>query len=195
MKRAQVTGEQAVEIASAQASPHDLVHSGDKGFVFWTNASGGAIMGTPLTAPSVKQLLADPGQPEGIALDDATLVWTNLTSNQVSEALIAFDKDQAVAGAPQPLDQASLLGAAPRRVVAAPGLRCWTYEDKLDTQGGVVACNDGKASIAVATGQSTPRSLALVPDGTGQGTVYFAAFADRTKGRRYLLKCRPRAAR
>ncbi len=182
VKRAQVTGEQAVEIASAQASPHDLVHAGDKGFVFWTNASGGAIMGTPLTAPNVKPLLADPGQPEGIALDGATLVWTNLTSNQVSEALITFDKDQAVAGAPQPLDQASLLGAAPRRVVAAPGLRCWTYEDKLDSQGGVVACNDGKASIAVATGQSTPRSLALVPDGKGQGTVYFAAFADHTKG-------------
>jgi hypothetical protein len=182
VKRAQVTGEQAVEIASAQASPHDLVHSGDKGFVFWTSASGGMIMGTPLTTPSVKPLLGDLGQPEGIAIDDATLVWTNLASNQVSEALIAFDKDQAVAGAPKPLDQASPLGSAPRRVVAAPGLRCWTYEDKLDTQGGVVACNDGKASIAVATGQSTPRSLALVPDGKGQGTVYFASFADHTKG-------------
>lgn len=182
VKRAQVTGEQAVEIAAAQASPHDLVHSGDKGFVFWTSASGGAIMGTPLTTLSVKPLLGGLGQPEGIALDDATLVWTDLTSNQVSEALIAFDKDQAVAGAPKPLDQANTLGAAPRRVVAAPGLRCWTYEDKLDTQGGVVACNDGNTSIAVAKGQSTPRSLALVPDGKGQGTVVFASFADHTKG-------------
>ncbi|MFS8067211.1 MAG: TolB family protein [Byssovorax sp.] len=181
VKRAQITGEQAVEIASAQASPHDLVHSEDKGFVFWTNASGGMIMGAPLTTLSAKPLLGGLGQREGIAIDGATLVWTDLTSNQVSEALLAFDKDQAVAGAPKPLDQASL-GAGPRRVVAASGLRCWTYEDKLDTQGGVVACNDGNASIAVATGQSTPRSLALVPDGKGQGTVYFASFADHTKG-------------
>jgi hypothetical protein len=182
VKRAQVTGEQAVEIASAQASPHDLVHAGDKGFVFWTNASGGAIMGTSLTAPSVKPLLTDPGQPEGIALDGVTLVWTNLTSNLVSEALLTFDKDQAVASPPKVLDQASTLGTGPRRVVAASGLRCWTYEDKLDTQNGVVACNDGATSIAVAKVQATPRSLALVPDGKGQGTVYFANFAERTKG-------------
>ncbi|MEO5727229.1 MAG: hypothetical protein ABI134_25450 [Byssovorax sp.] len=181
VKRAQITGEQAVEIASAQASPHDLVHSGNKGFVFWTNASGGTIMGASLATLSAKPLLDKLGQPEGIAIDDSTLVWTDLMSNQVFEALLAFDKDPSVVGAQTALDQASL-GAGPRRVVAAPGLRCWTYEDKLDTQGGVVACNDGNASIAVATGQSTPRSLALVPDGKGQGTVYFASFADHTKG-------------
>jgi len=178
VKRAQTTGEQAVEIASAQASPHDLVHSGDKGFVFWTNASGGAIQGTPLTKLSVKPLLGGLGQPEGIALDGATLVWTDLTSNKVSEALIAFDGDKAVAGALKQLD----LGTSPRRVVAAAGLRCWTYEDKLGTKGGVIACHDGKSSTPVATGQSTPRALALVPDGKGHGTVYFASFADRSKG-------------
>lgn len=182
VKRAQITGEQAVEIASAQASPHDLVHSGDKGFVFWTNASGGEIMGAPLTTLVATPLLGKFGQPEGIAIDDATLVWTDLMSNQVSEVLLAFKKDQAVPGVPKLLDQVSPLGTGPRRVVAASGLRCWTYEEKLDSQGGVVACNDGKASIAVATGQSTPRSLALVPDGKGQGTVYFANFADHAKG-------------
>lgn len=181
VKRAQITGEQAVEIASAQASPHDLVHSEDKGFVFWTNASGGMIMGAPLTTLSAMPLLSKLGQPEGIAIDGATLVWTDLTSNQVSEALLTFNKDLAMAGAPKPLEQVSL-GAGPRRVVAAPGLRCWTYEDKLDTQGGVVACNAGNTSTPVAKEQSTPRALALVPDGQGQGTVYFANFADRTKG-------------
>ena len=181
VKRAQTTGEQAVEIASTQASPHDLVHSGDKGFVFWTNASGGTIMGAPLSTLIAKPLLSGLDQPEGIALDDATLVWTDLTSNQVSEALIDFDN--AKAGTPKALvDPAKPLGTAPRRVVAAAGIRCWTYENQLGTHNGVVACNDGTSSMAVATGLATPRALALVPDGNGQRTVYFASFAARASG-------------
>jgi hypothetical protein len=191
VKRAQTTGEQALEIASAQASPHDLAlirfpapepMLPEESVVFWSNALDGTIMAASTTTLSVTPLLDNLHQPEGIASDNTTLVWTELTSNQVSEALITFDEGKAAAGTPKPLDQASALGAGPHRVVAASGLRCWTYEDKLGTQGGVVACNDGKTSKAVATGLSTPRAIALVPGGAGQGTVYFASFADHTKG-------------
>ena len=185
VKRSLTTGEEAVVIAKDQASPHDLVVSGSQGVAFWTNASGGAIMTTTLDEPTLTLLIPGLGRPEGIALDVGpkltTLVWTDLTSDQVSQAPITFgggamDGMSTVIPAPMPA------ASAPRRVAASSGLRCWTYEDKLDSTGGVVACNDGSKSIAAAAMVRTPRSIVLGAVSGGVGTVYFASFADRKDG-------------
>lgn len=184
VKRAQTTGEEAVVIAAAQASPHDLVVSPSKGFVFWTNASGGAIWASALDAPKPASLFQGSGRPEGIALDNLTLTWTDLTSDLVSQAVIGIDMTTSALSisAPKTLDASTPAALAPRRVAASPGLACWTYEDKLGSTNGVVACNDGSSSTAVATLQATPRAIALVGTGPGAGTVYFADFAARGAG-------------
>jgi hypothetical protein len=183
VKRSLTTGEEAVVIAKDQASPHDIVVSGSQGVAFWTNASGSAVMTTTLAMPSATALITGTGRPEGVALDGTTLAWTDLTSNQVSQTDLNLGADGAtskdtskVLAAPDPTD------SAPRRIAAVSGLFCWTYEDKLDSTGGVVACNDGSKSIAAAASLHTPRAIAIVPAGVGAGTVYFASFADRKDG-------------
>jgi hypothetical protein len=185
VKRALTTGGEAEILAKDQASPHDLVISASKGYAFWTSASGNAIMVSQLEKPAAAPLIPGLARPEGLALDGLTMVWTDLTSNQVSEVALTlkdmtlmYDKTPpTVLMAPNPS------AGAPRRVVAANGLRCWTYEDTLGSKLGVVACNDGKTSTAVAQMQSTPRAIALVPAASpGSGTVYFANFADHTAG-------------
>jgi hypothetical protein len=182
VKRALITGEEAVVIAKDQASPHDLVVSGGQGVAFWTNASGAAIMTTTLDDPKPTVLIPGLGRPEGIALDGTTLVWTDLTSNQVSQAAFTLGSGAVYGGATTVLPPPDAMDSAPRRVAAASQLRCWTYEDKLDSTGGVVACNAGNQSIAAASMLRTPRAIALGPTSGGAGTVYFASFADRKDG-------------
>lgn len=183
VKRAQTTGEEAVVIAKDQASPHDLVVSGIQNVAFWTNASGSSIQTTALGSPAVTLLVPNLGRPEGIALDGTKLVWTDLTSNQVSATTLAVGKNGLNYSGPSMVVPAPMpMGSAPRRVAASNGLVCWTYEDKLDSTMGVVACNDGNSATAVVPAAATPRSIALVTSGGGAGTVYFASFADRGHG-------------
>ncbi|MEP7120261.1 MAG: hypothetical protein ABJE95_05085 [Byssovorax sp.] len=181
VKRAQTTGEEAVVIAKDQPSPHDIVVSGSQGVAFWTNASGSAIGATALGSPMAMALISNLGRPEGIALDGTTVVWTDLTSNQVSSTQFTLGKGGTISSGPSVVVPGpSPMGSAPRRIAAANGLVCWTYEDKLDSTNGVVACNDGTGAIPAASTVATPRSIALVPTGVGAGaTVYFASFADR----------------
>jgi hypothetical protein len=184
VKRSQTTGEEAVVIAKDQASPHDIVVSGSQGVAFWTDASGSSIQTTLLDAPAASLLVPNLGRPEGIALDGTTLVWTDLTSNQVSATALTLGKNGAIYGGTSTVVAAPMpAGNAPRRVAAANGLVCWTYEDMLGSTKGVVACNDGTSSIAAASMVATPRSIALVSTAPGAaGTVYFASFADRKDG-------------
>lgn len=52
---------------------------------------------------------------------------------------------------------------------------CWTYEGKLSTATGVVACSDLTQTAVIAKDQRTPRAIAV--DGQGAGAVvYFASF-------------------
>jgi hypothetical protein len=184
VKRSLTTGEEAVVIAKDQASPHDLVVSGAQDAAFWTDASGSSIQITSLHAPAATLLVPNLGRPEGLALDGTNLVWTDLTSNQVSTTALTVDKSGLMySGASTVVPAPMPMGNAPRRVAAAKGLVCWTYEDKLDSTHGAVACNDGSSAIAAVPMAQTPRSIALVASGPGAaGTVYFASFADRKDG-------------
>ena len=184
VKRALTTGEEAVVIAKNEASPHDLVVDGLQDVAFWTDASGSSIHTTPLGATVASLLVPNLGRPEGIALDGAKLVWTDLTSNQVSATVLTLGKDVAIYSGTSTVVPAPMpAGNAPRRVAAASEIVCWTYEDKLASTNGVVACNDGTSSTAAAQMVATPRSIALVITAPGAaGTVYFASFADRKDG-------------
>ena len=185
VKRVETTGDEAVTIAEAQASPHDLAVLAGKGLVFWSNASGGAIMTSRLEPTKPRPLIMGLGRPEGVAVDNLNMVWTDLTSNQVSSAVFSIDSVGAQhSGTTKVLLTPDAMASAPRRVAASNGLWCWTYEIKLDSSGGLVACLDatkpGNVPIAVATGLSTPRSIAVVTSAAGVGTVYFASFDAQT---------------
>jgi hypothetical protein len=184
VKRVQTTGEEAVTIAEGQASPHDLAIVGSQGLAFWSNASGGAIMTSRLDPTKATSLITGLGRPEGVAVDGANVIWTDLTSNQVSSAALTVDGVGAhYGGKTTVLATPDAMASAPRRVAASNGLWCWSYEIKLDSSGGVVACLDastpGNAPVAAAAGQYTPRSIAVVATSAGKGTVYFASFAAR----------------
>jgi hypothetical protein len=183
VKIAPTAGGQAELVASGQASPHDLAVNAKAFFLLWTNAASGQIELLDISSGSRAQapiaIVKNAGQPEGVAsitTAGGTLVaWTDPASNQVNEVKLS---NGTMAGAPMVIQ--GLMASAPTRIAVAGSLTCWTYEDKLDTTAGAVACNDGATTTAVASQQKTPRSIAVDP--AGMGTVYFADFGARAEG-------------
>ena len=187
VKQVKTTGEEAVTIAKAQASPHDLVVSALQGNIYWSNASGGALMTSRVDPVEDNFLITGLGRPEGIAIDDNTLLWTDLTSNEVSSAPLTLKPVGAsYGGKPIVLTKPNAAESAPRRIAASNKLWCWTYEIKLDSSAGIVSCLDATSAtnvpVQVATKVTTPRSIAVVTTTPGMGTVYFTSFASRKNG-------------
>ena len=183
VKRIALGGGQPGPVAEGQAAPHDIVADEARQFVLWTNADSGQIMWVPFESGdmngakvlSVDSLL----QPEGIAVYSKDVYWTDLGNNMVhSVKTDAFEQTLETVGDPELLNGGST-DTSPRDIAAANGAVCWTYEDKLMTSEGAVACHiDGMAmAMAIAQGQRTPRSIAMSVDAEGSPTaVYWANF-------------------
>ncbi len=175
VKSTAIGGGQPRSLATAQASPHDLALDAARRFVYWTNASGGALMASAFDAPKAVSLLDGLAQPEGLALDDLSLYWTDLITGEVRRGALTIGASATLSpeGAAIPPAPA---GSSPRRiVVASKGLVCWTYEGTLKTATGVIACSDLTQTTVLAKDQRTPRAIAADDQGDS-GAVYFASF-------------------
>lgn len=175
VKSTPLGGGQPRTLATAQASPHDLALDAARRFVYWTNASGGQLMASSFDDPKPLSLLDGLAQPEGLALDDLSLYWTDLITGEVARGTLAIGAGPTLTPAADPLPAAPA-GSSPRRIAAAgKDLVCWTYEGKLLTETGVVACSDLAQTTVIAKDQRTPRAIAV--DGKGASAViYFASF-------------------
>jgi sugar lactone lactonase YvrE len=187
VKFAPKAGGEPALIAGAQATPQGILFDEMRQFALWTNELGGEIMAfspvkEPAGAAPAKPLRSGLLQPGGLSLSSATVYFTEVASNKVYKldtALNGEDLDVAMAAAPVELAPPDPPGTAPRGLAAAKDAVCWTYEDELANSGGVVACSLANKTVAIATGQKTPQTIALRVDGMGSATaVYWANFGD-----------------
>jgi hypothetical protein len=176
VKATSISGGQPHTLATAQASPHDVALDAATRFVYWTNASGGQLMAAAFDAPKAIALLDKLAQPEGLALDDHALYWTDLITGEVRGGTLSISKSTPTLKPDIDALPAAPTGTSPRRIAAAgKDLVCWTYEGKLATATGVVACKDSMQTVVIAKDQRTPRAIAV--DGQGaSAVVYFASF-------------------
>ena len=185
-------GGQPLTIAAGQASPHDIAVDAGRRFIVWTNAGSQQIMWasfadaslTPVGNPlKIDGLL----QPEGITVNNPTLYWTDLAGQKVfaiETDNAASSDDLVIASNAKPVEllPPSPPGSSPRGIAAAGKAVCWTYEDKLMTSEGVVACSLSNQTVAIATKQRTPRAIVMSVDANGNATsVYWANFDARSK--------------
>lgn len=185
-----VVGGDPTVIAAKQASPHGLAMDIARQFVLWTNAGDGTIHAAPLVdytkASTEKQLVDKLLQPEGIAVSGATVFFTELASNQVyrfDTEVIGQDLGILAGSAPKVLGQPTQMVNSPRGIAATKDVACWTYEDKLMTAGGVVACSFAGESVPISSGERTPRAIAMSADAGGNATgVYWANFDAMATG-------------
>jgi hypothetical protein len=182
-------GGQPLTVAAGQASPHDIAVDAARYFAVWTNAGSHQIMWasfadssvTPIGNPLIDGLL----QPEGVAVNASTVYWTELASQKVYTVDTAVSGDNlvlATGAKPVEILPPSPPGSSPRGIAAAKNAVCWTYEDKLMTSEGVVACSlsSSNQTVAIATKQRTPRAIAMSVDANGNATsVYWANFDAR----------------
>jgi len=164
-------------VASDQLAPHDIAVDAGKQFVFWTNTAGGDIRWADFGVEGQGTPLADKlQQPAGIALFQDKLYFTDLTSQEVTEASWSVSGSAPSLGATQPI-QGSVQGTSPYRVAAVQDGICWTYQGQLDKQDGAVGCRLGGMSVQVSSGPMTPRAVALEVDAQGNlAAVYWANF-------------------
>jgi hypothetical protein len=180
VRAAALVGGQARSVATGLRAPHDLVAHVSQEFVYWTVAGeapgANRIDWTPLREDEPKPLLEGLALPEGLALLDKALYFTDLADNDVKAVTIDIVGNTPLAGAPTPIPGST--GNAPRRVAALQNVVCWTFEDKLGSGNGSVACSiGGAAPTVVADAQATPRAIALGRGATGQvNAVYWANF-------------------
>jgi sugar lactone lactonase YvrE len=185
-----VAGGEPTVIAAKQASPHGLAMDAARQFVLWTNAGDGSIHAAPFVDytkdAAEKQLVDKLLQPEGIVVSGATVYFTELASNKVYRVdteVIGQDLGIPAGGAPTALAQPTQPVNSPRGIAATKDVVCWTYEDKLMTAGGVVACSLKGETLSIATGERTPRAIAMSADAGGNATgVYWANFDAMSTG-------------
>jgi sugar lactone lactonase YvrE len=173
-----------ISSSSAKVSPQGIAVDSDRRFILWTNAgkvnSGNqeitwASYAYPGVIPVSHQLLEVGVRPEGIAMSGSTVYWTDSQSSKVFQIGTKLSGEDlgASSSTPDELASPSPSSTSPFGIAAVGKAVCWTYQDKLGSGEGVVACSlDGKP-VTVATQQHTPRSIAMSPDGT---TVYWANF-------------------
>ncbi|MEO5727664.1 MAG: hypothetical protein ABI134_23070, partial [Byssovorax sp.] len=184
-------GGQPLTIAAGQASPHDIAVDAGRYFAVWTNAGSQEIMWASFADPSLtpvgKPLIDKLLQPEGIAVNGQQIYWTELASQKVYAIDTDVSGDALVLAAnakPVELLPPMPPGSSPRGIAAAKNAVCWTYEDKLMTSEGVVACSltSSSQTVAIATKQRTPRAIAMSVDVNGNAvSVYWANFDARSK--------------
>jgi hypothetical protein len=198
VKAAPIDGGEPTVMAKGQASPHGLVAATvemGRQFLLWTNAGDGTIstlplvdpMAMPTQMPQEPRLLVDQRlQPEGIAVSAGLVYWTELASNQVYRVATTLDFMVLMGSEPQALDTSTLPMQpplnAPRGITALQDTVCWTYEDKLMTSSGVVACSFASATALISSGERTPRAIALSADLTGATGIYWANFDAESTG-------------
>ena len=198
VKRVALSGGQPGLVATDQAAPHDITYDATRQFVLWTNAGSGELLWAPFgdSGGPAKPLLfeapdpapAKPHQPEGIAVFSSTIYWTDLANDTIYTMNTKGDGQglETVAGSEAVLagKDKEFPGTFPRDIAAANDAICWTYEDKLMTSGGVVACHLKDAAAPIAQGQRTPRGIAMSVDSSGSATaVYWVSFdAEATGG-------------
>ncbi|WP_437930730.1 hypothetical protein WMF37_16365 [Sorangium sp. So ce291] len=170
-------GGEPLILGAAQASPRDLAVDEAREVVFWTNAEDGTLMVAPLAGGEPRELLADLKQPEGLSLSGDVLTWTELWGGGVFRATVSGSGAEVALGAPEELARPDAVVESPYRVASAGDTVCWTYQGTLGSADGVVACSLGGSTRTVATGQLTPREIALDVDGQGNAVaVYWASF-------------------
>ncbi len=183
-------------VAENQYAPSGLTLDEGRFFVFWTNeqgamGTGGDIRWTPLgqpLKPSEGNILVSNTnllQPAGIALLSSPwqVFFTDVGSSKVYGAGISADGSAlTLTGAPVLVPPSTPAPSSPRNIAAKQSTVCWTYESTLNDGQGVVACNDGSSTEAIATQQSTPRAIAMRIDGAQNLVVYWANFADTGMG-------------
>jgi hypothetical protein len=197
VKRVALTGGQPGLVATDQAAPHDITYDEPRQFVLWTNADNGEVMWAPFgdSGGPAKPVLTKPldpekpHQPEGVAVAGAAIYWTDLANDKIYTVVTTLGVGgQALEADPENVDSLTgevPLGTFPRDIAAAQdGTVCWTYEDKLMTSGGVVACHLENAATVIAQGQRTPRAIAISHEAGGSDTVvYWVNFdAEATGG-------------
>lgn len=192
VKKVALTGGQPGLVAADQAAPHDITYDEPRQFVLWTNADKGEVMWAPFgdSGEPAKPVLSKPletvkpPQPEGIAVFSTMIYWTDLANNMIYTVDTTVVGQGLEAGTAVPLTGDAPMGEFPRDIAAGQdGTVCWTYEDKLMTSGGVVACHLDEAETVIAQGQRTPRAITISRPGGSDTVVYWVNFdAEATGG-------------
>jgi sugar lactone lactonase YvrE len=189
VKATALTGGEPVTLAAKQKAPHGLALDVAARFAIWSDAAAGEIRWSPLAEsplaapgapPPAKTLVTGRLQPEGVSLFGRTLYWTELAGNKVySVDTKVSGQDLILAAGATPTALVMTSGPAPRAIAAAADVTCWTYEDKLMSPTGTVACamTVSKQEFVVSFEQSTPRAILLTTDASGNATsVVWANF-------------------
>ncbi|MGK3992654.1 hypothetical protein [Sorangium sp. So ce1024] len=156
--------------------------------VFWTMPGKGVADGEIwIAAPELGkaggiQLVAGLERPQGIALDNGALYWTEEASDGVFRATTTGTGLALEAGTAVPLTGAGtgseLAFESPYRVAAAAGVVCWVYQGQLDppTEGAVACQRQGGEVRVIAASQRLPRALRLHRATGGSLQLYWASY-------------------
>jgi hypothetical protein len=186
VKVARKAGGEPTLVASGQGAPQGIAVDVPRQFVLWTNAvgaNGGSIgwapFGEPLKSPWGGLLRDNLDQPAGIAVQGSTAYFADVTGGAFSFSTEVVGDNLALpAGSMlQKLPNADPASISPRAVTLAQDAACFAYEGKLTEINGVIECEIAAASFVLATGQATPRSIAMQRDASGNAVaVYWANF-------------------
>jgi hypothetical protein len=167
------TGGTPVVLAEAQAVPRSLVVvPNDR--VLWTNRGvgerDGAVMQVKIVGGTVAPLRVDRPRPEGIAVNEDTVFWTQWAEG-------SFEQGLRGARAPALLADASGRGFA-YRIAAAQDLACATNYG-ADPAAGRVTCwgltGAERTSYNLGDAEATPQAIAIETDAAGNATYVFWA--------------------
>ncbi|APR86449.1 Putative serine/threonine-protein kinase pknH [Minicystis rosea] len=163
------------QLTSASTAPRALVASGDT--IYWTDAPGAAGMGAifRLQDGTPTAIVNGLDVPEGIALAANKLFWSDFQSGGIFSAGLDGAGSKQIA-----------TGNYPYRLVADDTYVYWTNEGTAmaQTPDGSLARVSHKSGTATvetfATGQQTPRALALEAGTNGATTaVWWVSFAAK----------------